>query len=510
MVYITQLRASSNALSAYTRGHTQAFDEFVPFAPSVQCGVDQIWSNGSKVGDFPLYNYGNGSYGGLGGVVGRQETYSWRTGKVLDDALPDGDRVLTGEEIYRAIQSGKDVDITHNPRFSDIEDGEFASDLRRFADSYDTGHNFWTNKSLNNSNIRNVQKKTWKEFEFQYGPPTWEHNVRWWGPGPTLAKQTPPFATGISVPNQATRLALGSKLMNRVVPTRPYVDVVRAIGELIKDGLPFLVGASLLKSLGGKGVAGEYLNLQFAVMPTVSDARKIFHAVVQSRDILRAYNDSSGKFTHRETVIKDEPSSELVVQGKQSLFFPYRTTPTGGQQSFAGVFDTTDMQVTWLRRSTSEQKFSGTFTYAVPEGGTVLGRFDKYADEAKKLLGMRLDSSVAYDLTPFSWLLDWAVDFGTVFSNAELFNQNNLVMKYGYVMQHLQQNVSATVTGLKLGGKPFPAIAAVDIDYSYKSRDRATPFGFALDTDTFTTFQWSILAALGLSRGRNVKLREIL
>lgn len=175
----------------------------------------------------------------------------------------------------------------------------------------------------------------------------------------------------------------------------------------------------------------------------------------------------------------------------------------------ADFLASTAFQGNVLTQTTRLRRFSGAFTYALPEGDELSAVFGRYASKAQKLLGLKLDASVMYDVTPFSWLVDWAVDFGTVFSNAVAFNTDNLVMQYGYVMHHDVMTVSRTITGLRdLQGRILPPFVSDEYTREWKSRDRANPYGFGVDVGSLTNYQWSILAALGLSRGRNINHNE--
>jgi hypothetical protein len=58
-----------------------------------------------------------------------------------------------------------------------------------------------------------------------------------------------------------------------------------------------------------------------------------------------------------------------------------------------------------------------------------------------------------------------------------------------------------TLTGATCGGKP------VQLSQTFgtiqKIRRKATPYGFGLNPNTFSTRQWAIIAALGLTFGGN-------
>lgn len=509
MPYLEQTRASSDALGFLVDGSMDP-SVFVPIPLPVLCGEQtRTFKSNGVVQKLPVYARSHGAYGGLGGVVGTQTTYSWRTGKSVSEQL--GDEPLRGDDIIRAIRAGYDIEIKGSVGADQLIDRNVSAHaLGRKLNSFDNGHNFRTSKWVDWYNIHTRTQKNWINRTFYREDANSTYVLKWWGYPPSFTGGNPYNQPGFTPPRLNTRLADGSQLVGLAAPNRPYVDAIRAIGELIKDGIPSMVGHSLLKGTKVRDLGSEYLNAQFGIIPTASDARKIFNAVIESRDILAAYNKASGEFTRRKRAFPESRLFDNKPSRSQGINWSARLgSPTAGVSSLAGYLDRNDVQSMWFSDRLENVYFSGAFTYAVPDGDGVLGRFDYYADQAGKLLGRGVTLSTLYDLTPFSWLVDWLVDFGSVFSNAFLFNANNLVMKYGYVMHNMSHNISNVITGLKdQQGNALPALVNYDRTYMYATRDRATPYGFAIDTDALTGYQWSILAALGLSRGRNIRRNE--
>jgi hypothetical protein len=148
--------------------------------------------------------------------------------------------------------------------------------------------------------------------------------------------------------------------------------------------------------------------------------------------------------------------------------------------------------------------FSGSFTYYVPEAGQGffqdLSRFEALAN---KLLGTRFTPEVLWELAPWSWLIDWFFGVQNNISVATRFQSDGLVLNYGYLMvrdrvtvNHLFDVVyrkdQATLNARKS--------AFERVTYDRKRRVKSTPFGFGLNPGDFTARQWSILAALGMTK----------
>jgi hypothetical protein len=104
-------------------------------------------------------------------------------------------------------------------------------------------------------------------------------------------------------------------------------------------------------------------------------------------------------------------------------------------------------------------------------------------------------------LTPWSWLSDWVTNIGDVMASMSSIMFDNLCAKYAYVMGTTSQRVDYEGrNNYKLPTGPMTETWYAE--YIRKSRVAASPFGFGLTNSDFTARQWSILAALGLSRLR--------
>lgn len=128
-----------------------------------------------------------------------------------------------------------------------------------------------------------------------------------------------------------------------------------------------------------------------------------------------------------------------------------------------------------------------------------MGKIRRQEALANKLFGLRLTPELWWQLSPWSWAADWVGNTGSVLHNLSAFSNDGLVMRYGYVMETVKVVTTYTLVDcvLRTGQK-------VDSSQTYvqerKQRRRATPFGFGLNPASFSDKQWSIIAALGISR----------
>jgi hypothetical protein len=122
----------------------------------------------------------------------------------------------------------------------------------------------------------------------------------------------------------------------------------------------------------------------------------------------------------------------------------------------------------------------------------------RLASDAQHLLGLSLTPDVLWELAPWSWAIDWVSNTGDVVKNISRFASGGLIMRYGYMMEHSIRKDIYTLdrTGLK-SGRRVPPIALVT---ETKVRRKANPFGFGLTWEGLSSFQASILAALGITK----------
>jgi hypothetical protein len=283
--------------------------------------------------------------------------------------------------------------------------------------------------------------------------------------------------------------AIGSTAIARVLPTNPVAGVIVALGELRSEGIPSLVGAQTWKSrtASARNAGSEYLNYEFGWLPLIGEIQDTARAVTQSDEIVRKYEAESGKLLHRTYTFPTTINSTTSVE---TGIYP---TPAfvGGYWSSAGTRTT----VTTTR---VENWFSGAFTYHLPPKGSVA----RQAAIAHKLLGARVTPEVVWNLAPWTWAVDWFTNVGDIVHNVSAFLNDGLVMPYGYMMRRRTVKKTVTLTGARTNSWANREVNCFQsFTTTVKQRRKATPYGFGVLQSSLTAKQWSILAALGLSRG---------
>jgi hypothetical protein len=314
----------------------------------------------------------------------------------------------------------------------------------------------------------------------------------------------------------------GALAIKRTIPTKPIVSIAEILAQLgTEQELPKLgiAGNGGIQKFSGqirdshsltisnlkdlltrfRLLSGEeLLNIQFGWKPFLSDFQDILKAVLTSNDAVQQLIRDSGRNVRRRYSFPVETT--VTVLDDNHVIDGALAVDTIGYTSQFGV---SRCNVTATDTLTTRMWFSGAYTYHIPDGDSIAAKFARYAELADHVIGFSITPSVIWDLTPWSWLSDWFVDIGTIVSNASSLDQNGLVLRYGYLMceQVRIRNVAATNVHSSNGHKMRDMYTTHR--QVRKQRVRSTPFGFGLNPDSFTDYQWSILAALGLSSGKS-------
>lgn len=358
----------------------------------------------------------------------------------------------------------------------------------------DVGGEFLTRRSY----IHGISPKRYSESQVESYPSvsitkTYKGPLLAINPGATYG--FPPSAES----NRASLNKYGATAIARCAPGNPPANAVTILGELVKDGLPSLVGAQVWKSrfadakkLATKPGSEEYLNYQFGIAPLISDIKSLSSTILNSDSILSQFERDAGKVVRRRYQFPTETRSRTDELGKAQAYL-------GGPLSFsfngAVQGDLVRSRYTEIRRW-----FSGAFTYYLPTEYDSRLAMARAAGKAQQLLSVNLTPDTIWELTPWSWAVDWFSNAGDVIHNVQRFADGGLVMRYGYMMEHSIVTDTYTLeNGNGVLRQRFP-VSPVKMTTEVKQRVAAHPFGFGMTWEGLSSFQASILAALGISR----------
>jgi len=359
----------------------------------------------------------------------------------------------------------------------------------------DVGGPFYTEKSY-------VQGAAFPPFNATYFPSTTvgrQQSSQLSTPHPRQG-DAPQYPTA-SVSTDAQLDALGATAIARCEPTNSMSNAVTFLGELMKEGLPHLISSSVWESrtdLARKS-GSEYLNVQFGWIPILSDIQGFARAVSHADKVMSQYERDAGKVVRRRysfPTVKTESEQNYRDDGTQfpngffSNNFPNMTV-SGGPSA-----------VKVKTEVLTERWFSGAFTYYLPSDYDSRKKMGKLAAVADKLFGVQPSPEDVWNLAPWSWAIDWFSNTGDVINNLGKFGTEGLVMPYGYMMEHSIVKKTYSYVGRSGIKPPYDKVPPISLVTESKKRREANPFGFGVSWDGLSSFQTSILAALGLSRGR--------
>ncbi|DAD51744.1 maturation protein [ssRNA phage Esthiorhiza.2_18] len=302
-------------------------------------------------------------------------------------------------------------------------------------------------------------------------------------------------------------LQYGTKAIKESIPTKMAANVTQLIAETLIDR-PKLPGGDFFRDprsvLVARKHGDEYLNWVFGVVPTVSDLLKLCQAIIDFDKNLKQLLRDDGQYIRRRFDFPVSRSSRIIATEGDSI-------PTGAHLfgGIGGSYVNTNFFKTYedgrgtasLTEERSERYyFTGAFSYYLASVSSPGGAIARGAEYARLLLGVQgLTLDLAYQLVPFSWLLDWFANVGDITSNATAFQNNNLVLRWGYLMRETRIKRIYRHPGIRFVTGPTGPITQTE-EFTQKLRVKATPYGFGLNPNSFSESQWAILIALGLTK----------
>lgn len=307
-------------------------------------------------------------------------------------------------------------------------------------------------------------------------------------------------------------IASGKALINSAAPNRPSFNLSVSLAELISEGLPTLFHLHRLVDRAdlARTAGSAYLSVEFGWVPLIADITELAKTLANASAILSNFAKGSGQFIRRKralpqlqrTLIFDQ-SGVNVRNGDATSIHSYDKSGNLLRSRVGGFSASTAGAVVSVSCS-QDRWFSGAFTYYVPEAGQGffqdLSRFETLG---QKLLGYRFTPETLWELAPWSWLIDWLLGIQNNISVATRFQNDGLVLHYGYLMVRDRITVSTLCDivyheGPSALNRRKPAYMRTT--YDRKRRVKSTPFGFGLNPSSFTTRQWAILASLGMTK----------
>lgn len=349
--------------------------------------------------------------------------------------------------------------------------------LERILELQDMGWGFFNSKNYYSEMNGSIARTKGSSVKYVWDGPFSAHRLS--------SLPSPAYWSDLGPADWDSVLRNGTTAIARVRPNKSEASVAQFIGEL-REELPSVPLLALRESTGFfRGLGSEYLNVEFGWLPFVADIRKMVKAAQNHNKILGQFVRDSGKIVRRSYTF---PSVRDSVKTDLGTSLPAPASP------FPSVFSNTPYAKTKTEVTGRDDWFVGCFVYHIPGTDSLLSDIQRFDSLANKLLGTRLTPDVLWELTPWSWMVDWFGNVGDVVSNFVNLHQDNQVMPYAYSMSTMYKE-----TTYNLASSPVGPLAQT-FGTKYQLRLRASPYGFGIDWPDFSAYQLSILAALGMSR----------
>lgn len=269
-------------------------------------------------------------------------------------------------------------------------------------------------------------------------------------------------------PGRPTDSELASSWINKTNPSRPYVDLPTFFAEL-KD-LPKLLkleGDTAIKKAGSAN-----LSYHFGMLPLFSDLDKLtrFQDAIWRRmiDISAVRN---GGLVRKQRLYQGFSSDTRLV-----LIFP--------NPSYLAHVNVITKRTCW---GVGTWKTLPNTINPPDQAG------DLYKLARQAVLGLTVDFSTAWNLMPWSWLIDWFSNVGETIEN-----NRNLVNAYPTDL-HIMETIETYVTGQDLPSFVSP----LQGKHISKTRAPASAASLYAGLPLLSKKQWSILGSIGVTRRKS-------
>jgi hypothetical protein len=322
---------------------------------------------------------------------------------------------------------------------------------------------------------------------------------------------SPPGLSNQIVSN-SIKNAIGSGVIASANPWKPKATLAITILELLSGDVPSVlknIQRHIFELQSLKRTAGsDWLNVQFGWVPLFQDIRNTIEVLMKLHMLLMGgddYRRTRGGDLGTWARIADTTNSRVVAFA--SPLDPTNTSvPFFSRYTTGGVPQLAPPQIVGGRWSRSTRiKADFRFSARYHNGALPNSKERGFLERATETLGLEVTPAVLWELTPWTWLLDWGSNLGSIASNLSLLDWSNVLLDYAYLTFVVESTGSISVD-LPSRSNGVVVYDSTHISQGFKSiekiREQASPVGFSVSWGGLDPFQLSILAALGMSRGR--------
>lgn len=355
-------------------------------------------------------------------------------------------------------------------------------------------------------------------------------------PDSSNSQCNPLFSTSISdlpdVMDEEQQRVVGGQLLRQSRPASPVANLNQWFGELRQFGSGFSVPTKMSDATWNKpGALGEiqrfrkagttvgsgYLASQFGWLPFFGELVSSLEAMANSEKHFDQYARDSGRLIRRSssrTIVNDAQSYTGSIAGSGNGNAVYTNTHSllgvrvvnGFTKSLGHANFRTDFKTTVTVNETV--RAGGLWEYFAADPHGIAGSLRASSQKAKLLLGDPLLSyATLWELAPWSWLVDWKFNFGSFLSFQESIATDSLASRRTYSVYERRISAMTHWYPYQVAGSVVLDDAPTSVsETTFQRRVKGTPYDMGIDQSGFSSQQWFILGALGLSKGPGIPL----
>jgi len=238
----------------------------------------------------------------------------------------------------------------------------------------------------------------------------------------------------------------------------------------------------------GRNHASQWLNVNFGWIPflsTIRDCYKLTNDITSVIARLRAHN---GHWEKRGGIVEHLTSSvpyPAMTSSSNAHVYPVLNNALGVRQGTCAVTVETVQTV----------GFSARYKYYIPE---LLPNGNWPVALIARLYGLELSPRLVYDLIPYSWLVDWFTGLGNIIEAATPSKFGQLVTNGAYLTDHTSYKYRQ-ISQKRVGENTCTGHWVCEIDRKQRFQS-PSPYGFDVPFEGLSSWQLSILTALGFNR----------
>lgn len=290
-----------------------------------------------------------------------------------------------------------------------------------------------------------------------------------------------------------------ASLAQSIFEAKEIPQMLKTTSKGFSDSFRALGGNLRTQSMTPKGVADHFLNVQFGWKPFLKDFNSMLDTVKNFDVYVERTKRNNNTWLKRYWAEDEITSGSLLYSGTASSLecTPPLTSFGGPNQFLAGP-----CSVTIETFNTTRVWHVGRFKFYRPEFAVRGAKEFDTAVQARQmttLLGLNVNPTLLYKVTPWTWLVDWFINVGDNVQRFEDMVTDAVVSKYFYTMREIRRRLRYRIVAPLLDGQ------VLDLQWyreaHTKRRSAAnSPFSFTLLPGGLSAQQFAILGALGLTK----------